>query len=207
MYHWAAWINYFTLSIKDRADGILTEEQAREVLECLWIKLDEKTILNARLLEDRFTSSDGALLGTGSASNFDQGGLANQWMQQVTIGGVIANNEPQAIDATNEITYLCLETARRLPMNSPTLDLRVHTQTPARVLDLAAAALLSGGAHPVLLNDDKIIPALQLKTGGTVELKSARNYACDGCYETLLPVKQNSALALLPPSMYWKNNE
>lgn len=169
----------------DRANGTLTEEQAREILECLWIKLDEKTILNARHLEDRFTSSDGALLGTGSASNFDQGALANQWMQQVTIGGVIADNEPGAKDATNDITLLCLETARRLPFNSPTLDLRVHSNTPAKVLDLAAAALLSGGAHPVLLNDDKIIPALQFKTGGTVELKSARNYACDGCYETL----------------------
>lgn len=170
---------------KDVDSGVLTKTQAQEILECLWIKLDEKTVLNGRHLEDRFTSSDGALLGTGSASNFDQGGLANQWMQQVTIGGVLADNEAIATDATNDITLLCLETARRLPLNSPTLDLRVHANTPPEVLELAAAALLSGGAHPVLLNDDKIIPALHTKTGGTVELKSARNYACDGCYETL----------------------
>ncbi|HYC30377.1 MAG TPA: pyruvate formate lyase family protein, partial [Chitinophagaceae bacterium] len=65
------------------------------------------------------------------------------------------------------------------------LDLRVHSKTKKDVLQAAADALLSGGAHPVLMNDDKIIPALHKKTGGTVELKSARNYACDGCYETL----------------------
>jgi hypothetical protein len=50
---------------------------------------------------------------------------------------------------------------RSLPLNSPTLNLRVHAGTPIDVLELAAAALLSGGAHPVLLHDDKIIAGLR----------------------------------------------
>lgn len=171
-----------------RADidkGILTAALAQEAIDCFWIKLDEKVVLNRRFVEDRFTSSDGALLGAGGPSNFDQGALINQWMQQITIGGVIANNDEQPLDATNEVTFLCLNAARRLPLNSPTLDLRVHSGTNKDVLQAAAEALLSGGAHPVIMNDDKIIPALHKKTGGSVELKSARNYACDGCYETL----------------------
>ncbi len=170
---------------KDLTSGIITKEKAQEALDCFWVKLDEKVVLNRRFVEDRFSSSDGALLGAGGPSNFDQGALINQWMQQVTIGGTIANNEDIATDATNDITYMCLQSARRLPLNSPTLDLRVHCNTDDELLELAAKTILSGGAHPILMNDDKIIPSLQYQTGGTVELKSARNYACDGCYETL----------------------
>jgi len=175
----------FKYYAKDLEQGMITPESAQEAIDCFWIKLDEKVVLNKRFIEDRFTSSDGALLGTGAPSNFDQGALINQWMQQVTIGGVKADNENEPTDAVNDITFMCLEAARRLPLNSPTLDLRVHSKTDDRVLRAAARTILSGGAHPVLMNDDKIVPALYQKTGGFVELKSARNYACDGCYETL----------------------
>jgi pyruvate-formate lyase len=171
--------------VKDLKNGILIKEKAQEILDCFWIKLDEKVVHNRRFIEDRFTSSDGALLGSGGPSNFDQGALVNQWMQQVTIGGVLADNNEIATDAVNEITYMCMESARRLPLNSPTLDLRVHAKSDSKLFEAAAKTILSGGAHPILMNDDKIIPALQHKTGGFVELKSARNYACDGCYETL----------------------
>jgi len=169
----------------DIAQQKITPQQAQEALDCFWIKLDEKVVQNRRFIEDRFSSSDGALLGSFGPSNFDQGALVNQWMQQITIGGVVANNDKIATDATNELTYMCLESARRLPLNSPTLDLRLHTKSDEKLFRSAAAAILSGGAHPVLMNDDKIIPALQNKTGGKVALRSARNYACDGCYETL----------------------
>jgi pyruvate-formate lyase len=170
---------------KDLAEGRITPAGAQEAIDCFWIKLDEKVVLNKRFIEDRFTSSDGALLGTGTPSNFDQGALVNQWMQQVTIGGITADNDPESKDATNDVTFMCLEAARRLPLNSPTLDLRLHSKTGDQVLRAAARTILSGGAHPILMNDDKIVPALYGKTGGFVELKSARNYACDGCYETL----------------------
>ncbi|WP_298901461.1 pyruvate formate lyase family protein [uncultured Psychroserpens sp.] len=175
-------INYYKEDVKNK---VITKEEAQDAIDAFWIKLDEKVILKRRFAEDRFTSSDGALLGSGAASNFDQGALLNQWMQQITIGGTIANNDRTAKDAANEITEMCLNSARRLPLNSPTLDLRVHSKTKPKILKLAAEALKSGGAHPVLLNDDRIIPALHKKTGGNVDLASARNYACDGCYETL----------------------
>jgi pyruvate-formate lyase len=182
----------------DLADGRIKPKDAQEAIDCLWIKLGEKAILDRRYLEDRFTSSDGALLGAGGPSNFDQGSLLNQWMQQVTIGGVVADDEPQAKDATNELTYMCLAASRRLPLNSPTLDLRVHEKTPRRVLEAAAKTLLSGGAHPVLLNDDLLIPALTKPIGGSVELRSARNYACDGCFETLFAGETEFCFGFVP---------
>jgi pyruvate-formate lyase len=172
---------------RDVADGVLDENKAQELIDCFWIKLDERVILDFRHVENRFTAADGVLTGFWGASNYDQGGLLNQWMQQVTIGGLLPTDDadnPQ--DACNAVTRLCLHAARRLPLNSPTLDLRVHRRTPDDVLALAAAALLSGGAHPVLLNDDCIVPALAAASGPPIPLADARDYACDGCYETMV---------------------
>ncbi len=176
----------------------LSEAAAQEVIDCLWVKLDEQVVLDRRHIVDRFTDSDGALLGAGGASNFDQGALTNQWMQQVTIGGVIADNEAEAKDACNKVSEMCLHAARKLPFNCPTLDLRLHKNSPKPIMELAAQALLSGGAHPVLLNDDKLIPALQERSGGKVELKSARNYACDGCYETVFAGETEFSFGYVP---------
>ena len=176
----------------------LSRAQAEEVIDCLWVKLDERVMLNHRHFEDRFSSADGALLGSGGPSNFDQGALANQWMQQLTIGGVKASNDKQQEDASNDITRMCLEAARKFPFNCPTVDLRVHKETPPDLLELAARALLSGGAHPILMNDDKLIPELHKGSGAKVDLKSARNYACDGCYETLFPGETEFSFIYVP---------
>ena len=67
----------------------ITQAEAQEIIDCLWLKFDERVMLNRRHAEDRFTFADGALLGNPGPSNFDQGALMNQWMQQVTIGGVL----------------------------------------------------------------------------------------------------------------------
>ena len=162
----------------------LKESEVQEIIDCLWIKFGERAIHNRSHLEDRFTFCDGALLGNKMPANYDQGSLTNQWMQQVTISGYKANNSLKGEDGTNRVTYLCLNSSRRLPLNSPTLDLRVHRRTPKRLLREASRTILSGGAHPIILNDDRIVPVLHKQSGGRVSRKSARNYACDGCYET-----------------------
>ena len=171
---------------RDLKAGRLTKEHAQELIDCFWIKLDERVILSPRHAENRFTACDGVLTGFWGPSNYDQGGLLNQWMQQVTIGGVLPTDSSTPQDASNDVTRLCLSAARRLPLNSPTLDLRVHSETPKDILRLAARALLSGGAHPVLLNDDIIVPALAKNAGPKIPIRDARNYACDGCYETMV---------------------
>lgn len=170
---------------RDVKNGVITAQEAQEALDCLWVKLDEKVILNRRFLENRFTACDGVLTGFFGPSNYDQGALLNQWMQQITIGGYRSDNSEVPTDSCNDVTRMCLECARRLPLNSPTLDLRVNASTPADVLELAAKALMSGGAHPVLLNDEKIIAGYQDVCEGKIPLASLRNYACDGCYETM----------------------
>ncbi len=175
----------------------ISEGQAQEIIDCFWVKLDEQVVLDNRLVEDHFTSADGALLGAGGPSNFDQGALINQWMQQVTIGGYVADNEEVEKDGTNAVTRMCLHAARKFPFNCPTVDLRVHENTDDDILELAAEALLSGGAHPILMNDDKLVPALH-NSGENVDLRSARNYACDGCYETHFPGETEFSFIYVP---------
>jgi hypothetical protein len=55
---------------------------------------------------------------------------------------------------------LALKSARRLPLNAPTLGLRVRSDIPDLYIREATKSVLSGGAHPILLNDDKIIPGI-----------------------------------------------
>jgi pyruvate-formate lyase len=54
------------------------------------------------------------------------------------------------------VTLLCLKAARRIPVNAPTLSLRVYKDMPDELLDEAAKAILAGGAQPILYNDDKL---------------------------------------------------
>ena len=52
---------------------------------------------------------------------------------------------------------MCLKACRRLPLNAPCVSLRLNSLTPEAVKMEAAKALLSGGAHPILFHDDKMV--------------------------------------------------
>ena len=196
----------------DRAAGRISDDEAQEIIDAFWIKLDEKVLQNRIFIQDH--QPFGNLAMGGASGAYPQGASMGQWIQQVTVGGVVANNDEQATPAYNTVTKLCLRAATRLPLNAPCLSLRVHKGMPKEYLQEAAKAILSGGAHPILMNDDKLIPGLQAcgegigdggdnsnehtpvreKAGGKwrseVSLESARNYACDGCYEPMF-VGQN----------------
>ncbi len=179
----------------------LTLKQAQEVIDCFWIKMDEKVLLNHRHFNDRLARGGGAI--TYAGGDFPQGAALNQWVQQVTVGGYQAS-DGEAKDACNEVTRMCLRSARRLPMNAPCLSLRVHQSTPDDIIEEAARVVLSGGGHPFLINDDRIIPAL-IKSGegihegrSIVELADARDMVCDGCFEALLAGKNEFAFSYVP---------
>lgn len=190
---------------RDVDAGRLDRERAQEIVDCFWIKLGEKVQPNRMNLQDH--QPWGNLAMGGMSGNYPQGGSNNQWIQQVTVGGTVADDSPGAgSPAYNDVTTLCLRAARRLPLNAPCLSLRTRSDMPEEYAREAALALLSGGAHPILLNDEKIIPGLLASgddvgagsrpTASTpvaeraaprwssrVELAAARDYACDGCYE------------------------
>jgi pyruvate-formate lyase/deferrochelatase/peroxidase EfeB len=179
----------------------ISEQEAQEIIDCFWIKMDEKVLLNNRHFNDRLARGGGAI--TYEGGDFPQGAALNQWVQQVTVGGLKPKDgEPE--DACNEVTRMCLRSARRLPMNAPCLSLRVHKNTPEDVMDEAVKLVLSGGGHPFLINDDKIVAAL-IQSGervadqdSIVQLADARDMVCDGCFEALMAGKCEFAFSYVP---------
>jgi Dyp-type peroxidase family len=178
----------------DLQRGALSEESAQEMIDAFWLKMDETVLYNYRHLNDYLTYGTGAVFY--SAGNFPQGAAINQWVQQVTVGGYKANNAEEPEDASNKITTMCLRSARRLPLNAPCLSLRVHKKMSPDLFEEAAKTVLSGGAHPIMLNDDKLVPAIA--ACGPVELADARDYVCDGCYEPVIVGKTEWAFSYVP---------
>ena len=132
----------------DLAAGRMTREQARDLLEELWCKLDQ----------------------------------SNAW--SLVLGG----QTPDGTDASNELTYLCLEVTRDLRMTHPAVALRVFSGTPRRLWRLAVQCIARGGGMPSLANDDAVVPAL-INSG--VPLPDARDYGMGGCIEFQICGKSN----------------
>ncbi|KAL8995951.1 MAG: hypothetical protein Q9169_004424 [Polycauliona sp. 2 TL-2023] len=160
-------------------------ERAQEIIDCLFIKVGENAFIDRSFIHDYVTCGTGSI--NGGWGNFPQGAGLNQWGQQVTLGGYkAAAGEPQ--DGCNPVTMLFLKSARRLPVNAPTITLRLNRYTPNDIIEEAAKALLSGGAQPCLFQDDKMCKAL-VESGvreDHVKLEWARNYAADGCFEPMV---------------------
>lgn len=176
--------------------------EAQEVIDAFYIKLDEKIQQNRIFMEDH--QPFGNLAMGGASGPYPQGASLGQWIQQITVGGTKVNGNPvfeETEPAYNHMTRLFIHASGRLPLNAPCLSLRTRKDMPREILEDAAHALLSGGAHPILLNDEKIIKGLHhsgdgvggklgsetKKWNSNVTVESAQNYACDGCYEPQFP--------------------
>lgn len=183
---------------KDVASGCLTPGQAQEMIDAFWLKLDETVLYNRQFMPDYLNYGTGAVFY--SAGNFPQGSALNQWVQQVTVGGYLPTDDEEPRDGCNALTLLCLKASRRLPLNAPCLSLRVHDKmdTPLHeeILEEAARSIRSGGAHPILLNDDKFCPALH--ASGPLSVADSRDYVCDGCYEPVILGKSEWAFSYVP---------
>jgi Dyp-type peroxidase family len=180
---------------KDIKDNILTPDEAQEILDAFCIKLDEKVQSNRLFVEDH--QPFGNLAMGGGAVAYPQGASINQWIMQVTVGGC----DPKTGKSSyNDLTKMFIRSIARMPLNAPCLSLRMRKDIPKDILEEAAKAILSGGAHPIFLNDELFIDGLQQSGNGVggdhikgktwdskVSIESARNYACDGCYEPQFP--------------------
>ncbi|BCV24887.1 glycyl radical protein [Gelria sp. Kuro-4] len=134
-------------------DGL---EEAQELLEAFFVKFNEVL---------KLWDYDSATTHAG----FPMG-------QNLTVGGVDAYGN----DATNELTYMCLEAYEHVHLFQPALTLRIHRNTPQELFLRGLEVIRLGGGMPQLANDEVIIPSL-LSRG--VSLDDARNYAPVGCLE------------------------
>jgi len=146
----------------DLAAGRLTREEAQEILELLWLKLF--SIIKIRPWDHT------------------RYGIGYPTYQNVTIGGQTVDGA----DATNDLSYLVLETIRDIRLTQPNVSARIHTGTPDRFLMECGRTIKLGFGMPAMKNDEMIIPAL-LEKGVTPE--DAYNYAIVGCVEVAVPGK------------------
>ena len=157
----------------DIAKGRLTELQALELLECLWLKLF--SVIKIRpWAHTRF-------------------GIGYPTYQNVTIGGLDRNGQ----DATNELSYMVLKTIRETRLTQPNVSARYHSKTPENFLMECGRTIRLGFGMPAMKNDEIIIPAL-LEKG--VRPEDAYDYAIVGCVEAAVPGKwgyRNTGMAFL----------
>lgn len=103
-------------------------------------------------------------------------------LQNIILGGVT----PEGGDATNQLTYMCLEAIEKLDIIDPKWNFRVHRETPDRFLTKAAELIKKNKSMPGIYNDEPIIETL---TNSGVPLYDARDYTNDGCSELLVAGK------------------
>jgi formate C-acetyltransferase len=94
----------------------------------------------------------------------------------MTLGGV----DKDGNDASNEVTFMMLQTSGRLLLHDPPQALRIHKNTPPELWEAAIETTKRAGGVPTFENDDIIIPALMSRG---LSLESARNYTLIGCVE------------------------
>jgi pyruvate formate-lyase/glycerol dehydratase family glycyl radical enzyme len=145
---------------KDLAEGRITKESALELFHCLWLQMSQVVELKLNPV---------AAAGTEGFSQFSD----------VCVGGQTSDGH----DATNELSYLILESTRALPLVSPDPCVRIHANTPDAFLHHIVDCIKDGKGYPKLLNDERVIP-FYLANGAT--LKEALDWNISGCCENRL---------------------
>ncbi len=144
---------------KDKKKGIINYQQALELVDCLFIKLSEIV----------------QLLDTGSAPFW----AGDPTGQDLCVGGLDKNGN----DATNEMSFICLDALAEVRMIQPNFSVRYHKDTPWDLRLKAAEVIKMGGGMPQNFNDDVMIPAL-VRRG--YRLEDARNWCIIGCVEVAI---------------------
>ena len=134
--------------------GELTQEEAQELLDLLWVKLDEITL--AKNSGESQTSS--------SYPEF----------QNTNIGGLT----PEGHDATNELSYMSLTALEHVKLPQPQLSAQISTKTPPRFLLRCCELLKYGMGLPAMFNSDTLVLGM---VGRGMTLQDARSGSVNGC--------------------------
>ena len=140
----------------DLDSGRLTREAAQELIDCVWVKLND---LNK--------CRDAA-----SAEGFAGYSL----FQNLIVGG----QDREGQDVTNDLSCMCLSASAHVFLPQPSLSIRVWNGSPQSLLLRAAALTRTGIGLPAYYNDEVIIPSLMSRG---LTLQDAREYNIIGCVE------------------------
>ncbi len=142
---------------KELAEGTLTREEAKELLCCFWVKVNNhpappKVGVTAR-----------------------ESGTYNDFTN-INIGGV----KPDGSDGTSEVSYIMLEVVEEMHILQPGSSVHISSNTPDTFLHTAAKVIRQGHGYPSIFNPDTYIKEM-VRQGKSLE--DAREGGCSGCIE------------------------
>ncbi len=141
---------------KDLDAGRLSREEAQELMDCVWVKLND-------LNKCRDAASAEGFAGYSLFQNLIAGG-----------------QDIHGKDATNDLSFMSVTATEHVFLPQPSFSVRVWNGSPHEFLIRAAELTRTGIGFPAYYNDEVIIPAL-LSRGLTLE--DARDYNIIGCVE------------------------
>jgi len=139
------------------ADGTLTRDQAKELICCFWIKVNNhpappKVGITAR-----------------------ESGTYNDFTN-INIGGI----KNDGSDGTSEVSYIMLEVVEELHILQPGSSVHISAKTPDKFLHAATRVIRQGHGYPSVFNPDVYVQEL-MRQGKS--LTDAREGGCSGCIE------------------------
>ncbi len=142
---------------RETAAGSLTRDQAKELICCFWIKVNNhpappKVGITAR-----------------------ESGTYNDFTN-INIGGINADGE----NAVSELSYIMLEVIEELHILQPGNSVHISRCTPDQFLTAAVKVIRQGHGYPSVFNADAYVKEL---TGQGKSLRDAREGGCSGCIE------------------------
>ena len=101
---------------------------------------------------------------------------------------VLSGIRPDGRDATNDLTYTCLDALDHLRLANPQFNARLHKNSPPKLIRRVCELARQGLGQLSFYNDDAIVPSLNA-AGFPVE--DARDYALDACQDVLIDGKSD----------------
>lgn len=172
----------------DLAAGNITLAEAQELVDCLWIKFNDRMqILRENFAAEFRTHPTQAGIRQRVILEHDAQDAVNHFGQNILLSGLT----PEGRDGTNAMTWVCLNALERFEFTSPVTTVRLHHASPPALIRRCAEVLKTGGGMPYLANDEAIAEAY-VKLGVPVE--DARDYANSNCWETMIAGKSDQEM-------------
>ncbi|MCF7807348.1 MAG: glycyl radical protein [Candidatus Marinimicrobia bacterium] len=143
---------------KEIVDGTLTREGAKELMSCLWIKVNNQT----------------APPKVGVTAK--ESGTYNDFTQ-INLGGLY----PDGSDASNEVSLIGLEVSDELHLLQPQPSVHISSKTPDAFLTAASKVIRKGYGYPSVFNTEMVVKE-QLRVGKSAQ--DALEGGTSGCIET-----------------------
>ena len=142
----------------DLDTGAVTKEQARELLQCFWVKFNNQPAPPK--------------VGVTAAESGTYTDFCN-----INTGGL----KPDGSSGVNDLTYLVLDVIDEMRLLQPSSNLQLSKKSPDRFLRRGLEIVRKGWGQPSIFNADMVVEEL-LRQGKSIE--DARAGGTSGCVET-----------------------